>query len=306
MAPVGWFQIGFLPEMLSGGAPIMPLQVGNRRLMAIMAGSEVEIYDGICPHRGASLAHGGRLEGNTVICPFHGYAVALIEGSGHRFSAFRHPVCTMGDLVFVHLGPSKPLDLWECMLGLAATHRIVPGFTMSANVPYSLVTENAFDGAHFAPVHHARAVPVEAHQTTDGRFVGETELTIPPSRWQRTASADGMLRVPLQMSAYGAGVVVSHVGGANPYAVITTATPQTNGVTTIRLSMAFPKDQGKSDRDIDQYMIEQSRRGLELDRTIWSTMDTSSPPQFVESDKAVVAFREYCCPFLNGETNERR
>jgi phenylpropionate dioxygenase-like ring-hydroxylating dioxygenase large terminal subunit len=301
MAPVGWFQVAFLPELRTPATPIVPLQVGDRRLMAIVAGPQVRIYDAACPHRGASLAHGGRLEGDTVICPFHGHAVALGNDSTTPFQARRHPVCIVGDLVFAHLGPSEPLDLPAYLSELVAGHRIVPGFTMSATVPHALVIENAFDGAHFAPVHHARAAAVDAHEATDGRFVGKTVLTIPPSQWQRSTDADRLVRVPLDMSAFGAGVVVSSVGGPHPYTVVTAATPQADGVTTIRLSLAFPKAAGHAAAEMDRYMIQQSQRGLELDCAIWSTLDLKATPQFVESDKAVVAFRAYCRAFLAGE-----
>lgn len=301
MKHLGWFQIAFLSDFALGEDSILPVQVGDLRLMAIRRGSQVEVYDGICPHRGASLAHGGKLEGNFVICPFHGYAVSLTPGSGHQFCARRHVACTIGDLVFVHLGDLEPLNLPNNLSSLFASHRFVPGFALSAKVPHQLVIENAFDGAHFAPVHHARAVPVEAGKTADGLFIGETTLTIPSSRWQRSPDLDGLIRVPLKISAFGAAVVVSHVGGANPYSVITSATPQADGITLIRLSLAFIRSDLETGNDADCYMIEQSRRGLDLDCAIWEKMDSASVPQFVESDKAVKAFRDYTQIFLGAD-----
>lgn len=293
MTPVGWFQVAFLSELASQPNPIVPITVDDRRLMAVLQGGQVEIYDAICPHRGASLAHGGQLDGDAIICPFHGYRIRLQQDAGQPLCTRRHPSWTIGDLVFVHLGDNEPLDLPGALSALFASHRVVSGFTMQVRAPHYLVSENAFDGAHFAPVHHAGAAPVATRRAADGRLVGETTLTIPPSRWQRSADADGMVRVPLQIAAFGAGVVVSNVGGADPYTVITTATPQPDGVTTVRLSLAFPNGATKPDPGADRYMIEQSRRGLQLDCAIWDNMDPRSVPHYVEADAAVVAFRDY-------------
>lgn len=302
MTLTGWFQIAFLSDLSFDATPIIPVQVGDRRLMAILKRSQVEIYDGICPHRGASLAHGGRLDGDTVICPFHGYPISLLAESKSALSVRRHPSLTIGDMVFVHLGGDEPLDLGGRLSALATGHRIVPGFTLPTKVPHHLVTENAFDSAHFAPVHQARVAPVRTRQSADRIFIGETLLTIPPSRWQRSAEADGMVRVPLTISAFGAGLVISDVGGVNPYTVITSATPQTDGMTTIRLSLAFPKNENQNAAETDHYMIQQSRRGLELDCAIWDQLDPTSVPHFVEADAAVIAFRDYIQRFLGGAT----
>jgi phenylpropionate dioxygenase-like ring-hydroxylating dioxygenase large terminal subunit len=37
------------------------------------AAGQLQVFDAFCPHQGAHLGHGGRLEGECLRCPFHGF-----------------------------------------------------------------------------------------------------------------------------------------------------------------------------------------------------------------------------------------
>ena len=37
------------------------------------ASGELQVFDAFCPHQGAHLGHGGRLEDDCLRCPFHGF-----------------------------------------------------------------------------------------------------------------------------------------------------------------------------------------------------------------------------------------
>ncbi|KAG0230421.1 hypothetical protein BGW41_002524 [Actinomortierella wolfii] len=71
--PNGWYK-------LAKSGDVKPGQVisvnGLGRSFAIFRGEEdkqVHILDALCPHLGANIAIGGVVEGNTVMCPFHGW-----------------------------------------------------------------------------------------------------------------------------------------------------------------------------------------------------------------------------------------
>ncbi|MGE7384579.1 Rieske 2Fe-2S domain-containing protein [Streptomyces sp. NPDC004126] len=85
--PEGWF-------VLAPSRDVKPGQVVIRRFM----GEDVVVYRTArgrvratrpyCPHLGAHLGHGGRVAGETIVCPFHGFAfdatgTAVCAGPGY-------------------------------------------------------------------------------------------------------------------------------------------------------------------------------------------------------------------------------
>src|SRR5437899_9141494 len=94
----GWYQVAFVQELQEA---LTPLSLGTRRLMAVKRDGAIGVFDGVCPHRAASLAHGGKLEGNMVQCPFHGYQIALGGNNGESFCVREYPTLVCGGMVFV-------------------------------------------------------------------------------------------------------------------------------------------------------------------------------------------------------------
>jgi phenylpropionate dioxygenase-like ring-hydroxylating dioxygenase large terminal subunit len=292
----GWFQIAFESELAMMNEMLIPVQVGSQRLMLIRESNVLTAYDAVCPHRGASLAHGGQVKRGSVICPFHGLTIELGCCGKSKLEVAEYMVLSVGGLVFVRFGVQPDGGFSERLTGLARDWRLVPGFVMTAQVPHALVIENAFDGLHFPPVHRVLwAMPVQAGETDVGTFVGHTILEVPSSPWQRTTQEDGNVRVPMTATAYGAGVIISEVGGPHPYVVLTTATPNEDSSCTIRLSMGFPKS---ANEDLDTYMIGQARKGLGFDKVIWEHMCHDHSQNLVEGDEAVAAFQHYCRQFI--------
>lgn len=45
----------------------------NRDMVALAASGTVSVFDAYCEHLGAHLGHGGRVDGENIVCPFHGW-----------------------------------------------------------------------------------------------------------------------------------------------------------------------------------------------------------------------------------------
>ena len=45
------------------------------------AAGELRVFDAHCPHLGAHLGHGGKVEGESIRCPFHAWE---FDGPQHR------------------------------------------------------------------------------------------------------------------------------------------------------------------------------------------------------------------------------
>lgn len=292
----GWYQIGF-GEI--GPGPLTPARVGSQRLVLVSdpAGGRLRAFDADCPHRGADLARGTPEDG-VIVCPFHGLRVRLGADAGCKHGVREHEVASVGGSVFVRLDGGADLGLAERLRDLDRRCWIVPGFEMPLRAPHEFVAENAFDGAHFHCVHQVQNHPnVEVATGADGELVGTGVLEVPASAWQKSA-AQGSVAVPITVRAFSPGVVVTDMGGAYPYAMVTTATPSAEGC-MVRLSFAMPRTGGANgpDRRMCDYMIAQARKGLEADRLIWESLNPGHVPQYLAEDGAVIAYRKFCAQF---------
>ena len=70
--PSGWFRAVYGEELAPGA--VKPLSCFGRELVAFREeGGAARVLDAHCPHLGAHLGYGGRVEGDAIRCPFHGW-----------------------------------------------------------------------------------------------------------------------------------------------------------------------------------------------------------------------------------------
>lgn len=114
-----------------------------------------------------------------------------------------------------------------------------------------------------------------------------------------------MLQVPFIARAFSPGIVVSEMGGDDPYWVATTATPTPDGDCVIRLSLAVPATTDSPPSiELCQYLLKQSKAGIEKDRVIWENMSITSPTRLTARDAAIVEFRKFCQRFHEENSHE--
>src|SRR5262245_58084968 len=70
--PSGWFCVGFADELTPGAVRTQPIAGREAVLLRTRAGRAAAV-DPYCPHLGAHLGHGGRVEDEAIRCPFHGF-----------------------------------------------------------------------------------------------------------------------------------------------------------------------------------------------------------------------------------------
>ncbi len=71
--PTGWFMVGWSQEIPAG--TVKPLKYFGRHLVAYRTeAGQLVVADAHCPHLGAHLGHGGKVNGECVECPYHGWA----------------------------------------------------------------------------------------------------------------------------------------------------------------------------------------------------------------------------------------
>lgn len=162
--PRGWFIIGGVDEFAIGD--VKPLKYFGQELVAYRNESnEVIVLDAYCPHMGAHLGYGGKVEGNDLRCPFHAWR---FDDSGQcvEIPYAKHippKACTKKWLTREISGF---VFIWHDPQGNAPTYEIpaMPEFGEEGWTGWNLnrieikthqreIIENVADSAHFLYVH---------------------------------------------------------------------------------------------------------------------------------------------------------
>jgi 3-ketosteroid 9alpha-monooxygenase subunit A len=293
----GWYNVAFEQELTE---PLTPVVVDQRRMMLVRDERGIRAFSADCPHRGAHLAYGGRLENNCVICPFHGYRIGLGEAGQQAYQVREYPVLAVGGLIFVRLSDEQENGLSAFLQGLAEDHVFLPGFTMPVKVAAPLVVENAFDVRHFPIVHNLKVDKVVVRDEGD-ILVIETDIAYPAGPMLQARGITSV-RSHFLARTFSPGIIVTQlIGDQLPYVAITAATPQPDGTCLLRFSLALPsaKYGPRPDEKMCAMLLASSRRGLEDDQAIWEHLSPTAAHRLNPQDRGVIAFQNYCQRFVS-------
>lgn len=217
--PSGWFVVAFSDE-LPAGAVLVRHYFGQDIVLYRTRDGQACAVDPHCPHLGAHLGHGGRVEEDRLRCPFHGWC---FDGHGRcvevpgaarvppRAALRAWPLRERNGTVFVYHDASGAAPGWE--------PPVLPEEEWSRDytVLWTLRThpqevfENTVDTAHLRPVHGAEGTRLLREPAQDGprlqvslRFTASGESIGMPG-----TSNDVALDVTLH--GLGCGVVQTHV-----------------------------------------------------------------------------------------------
>jgi nitrite reductase/ring-hydroxylating ferredoxin subunit/putative sterol carrier protein len=160
--PRGWFVVALSTDVAPG--EVKTVHYFGQDIVLFRAGTgALSALDKTCPHLGAHLG-GGRVEGDCLRCPFHGWA---FDGAGHcvdvpyapkippKAAVRVWPLREQNGVVFVYYDPRGEPPAWS-----------VPpldeeGWTANRTVRWEIrshpqeIAENTVDIAHLRPVHDA-------------------------------------------------------------------------------------------------------------------------------------------------------
>jgi len=296
----GWYQVAFERD-LSG--TLNSVSLGVNRLLLVRINGEVRAFDLYCPHRGADLSVGGRLDAETIVCPFHKFRIGLALGSSCEFSLKEYACFAVGGLVFVRLSPHFDFGFSRFMQEFMLQYTIFPGYTIDIKAPATLIIENGFDETHFLPVHGIRGERFQTRTHSDGKLELTAELILPKLMASNADSEEALPpATPILLTAFSPGLSVLKVDGNRPYTMLLGATPTHDGKSQLRVTVALPKSiyGDRPSMEIVEKLLHASKEGIKSDQVIWENLSSSSQPQFTQTDRAVLKFREFCLTFETG------
>lgn len=168
----GWYMVDWSANLAPG--EVKPLRHFDTDLVLWRpeAGGDAQVMDAICPHLGANIGYGGKVCGEDVVCPFHGWQWSrqgvntLIppKGEGNprvRMKAWHTREIDGIILVWHDVRDAEPTWEWPGVPAFRDTEGFYPIYPYGAHCygeraiqPQSIL-ENIADVEHFPYVHGA-------------------------------------------------------------------------------------------------------------------------------------------------------
>jgi nitrite reductase/ring-hydroxylating ferredoxin subunit len=176
--PSGWFCLGAASEFAR--ETVTTRRIGGRDLVVFhTSDGRLAALDAHCPHLGAHMGKGGRVEGDSIRCPFHGFCfdangTCTKTPYGTKLPHARaraYPVLVLHGIALAYFHPRGIEPTWR-----------PEGADMEGWPPFRLhswrlrghpqeTTENSVDIGHFGVVHGYRKVRERAPTETSGPYL---------------------------------------------------------------------------------------------------------------------------------------
>ena len=311
--PFGWFALARAADLAPGD--VRPLFVFDEHLVLFRTEDGVAHVTGaFCPHLGAHLGHGGRVEGNALVCPFHGWrfdgAGACVGVPYARAMPPRaagaclrsYPVLERNLMIWAwyHPGGIAPLFDLDPVPELDDPDWSAPDcYEWEVATPIQEAGENAVDVAHFVAVHGAAEMP-KAKITLVGHR-RDTQLTCPAP----AINADGTIDLT-RMESFeivtrncGPGMSVqSFVHGVRAV-MLGTVTPITARRMTLRFAFTKPAHLTSQQDMLANALIGEVVRQVEQDIPIWEHKTYHERPMLCDGDGPIAKYRRWFRQFYD-------
>ena len=308
--PFGWFFVSYADELAPG--EVKAIQYFGREWVLFRTESGTpSLVEAHCPHLGAHLGHGGRVDGEMLRCPFHGWAFA-VDGRCRDIPYAKRIPARMDAADAL---PTIPLVernqvLWAWYHPLAEkphfevdTHPEVGDPAWEPLTRYSWrfrsnpqeIAENGVDPAHFRFVHQMDAVPegdtryegVVRRSSVEGPRTAED-----PNGVERTYTS----RVVTVQN--GAGQKWTRLSGLTEILLMVLVTPVTSQEVELRFAFTRRREEaGSFEEALGIQAVESTASGVEDDIEIWKRKRFVSQPLLCDGDGPIPEFRRYFSRF---------
>jgi 3-ketosteroid 9alpha-monooxygenase subunit A len=300
--PDGWFAVCFSDELAAG--ELRRARYFDRELVCLRGADGVaRVFDAYCPHLGAHLGHGGKVEGDGVRCPFHGWR---FDGAGRcaevpyarkippKAKLSRYEVVERNGLVFAwrHAGGAPPG--WEIP---EVAELGSPDWTPPERREWTIqsaaqeMAENTVDPAHFRYVHRTNTVP----ETESAEIRGHVLHVV--SR-NRVSTPRGEQSGRIEIQAHGFGFGWTRFSGIADLLVLTTGSPIDADHTHTRLQFSVKKLlNSDATRGVGRAFIAEIERQFTQDIPIWENKIHLEHPLLVEGEAEIALLRRWARQF---------
>lgn len=294
---IGWFSVARTDELKIG--TVQRVKAFDRELALYRTRSGVAVVqDAFCPHLGAHLGVEGRVVGESIRCPFHGWRfgtdgkcveIPYCDDIPERAEIRTWHVCERNGDIMVWYHPNEEPPAWDVpYVEEFDSDDWSPVQTWEFTIPNHVqnIAENTCDPVHFQFVHRMPTTPPnEITVDDDGRTL---RLVADGSE----AEHPNELRVVMHNP--GLALVRTVYGPGAEMVVYSTAQPVTRDETHMRWTLSVTKDIVDLAGDDVMRGI---KEGIFDDMPIWQHKIYRPKPIFCKNDKSLVGFRKWVRQF---------
>ncbi len=318
--PYGWYFVGYCDELTP--CDVRPLHYFGRDLVLFRnAEGRAGMLDAHCPHLGAHLGHGGKIDGDLIRCAFHGwaydtdgwcrdvpYASSMPPACRREPVIHSYPLTEANGVIWAWYHPHNIAPLFDVEVYPQFTD---PSWATQTRFEWRVainpqeVAENAVDAAHFQFVHGSPAPP-EGHGVYEGHIrrtgtdgIAEVQL------------ADGstqQIKTAVRSVANGAGQKITMLQGVTRVWLMVLITPIETDDAELRFAFTHPQTEAGSPeaaafaQACDRIAGE---TGVIADIPIWNHKIHRERPLLCESEEQIVKFRRWFEQFYVHDANRR-
>ncbi len=287
--PNGWFIVAPSTDVAAGA--ITPLHYFDRDLVLFRtATGHARVTSAYCAHLGSHLGVGGRVAGETIVCPFHGWCYDGASGQCARIPYGAGRIPSQAKVrAYPTLERNGMIWVWFHLEGLEPFYDVPevaefddPEWSDPVTFEFTIRTcaqemaENNHDPVHFKFVHGTDAIP-------------EEEILI-DGTYKRTAGWGGSF----VRETFGLGLGVLRVAGVVTF--FSSVTPIDGDNVHVRWTFLSPREHGP---EAAEKAAREFLAGVSQDVPIWENKRYVERPVLVKEERTILDHREWCQQFYS-------
>lgn len=296
--PSGWFQVAYSDELAAG--QVLPLSYFGKDLVLFRTeDGKPYALDAFCPHLGAHLGYGGKVDHGAIQCPFHGWRISgegkcvgipysdVIPASA-KIAAW--PVREDNGMILLHHSPEGKEPLWE-VPKMPEFHSEAWGPTVKkrwkVRTHIQEILENIVDSAHFRSVHRIIQLP-ETKVEVEGPVLRSRSKT-------KMGTPRGDVDAEITWEAHGMGFGWIRFAGIVETLFVNAITPIDEDSVDLRFSFLQKKEDPAG---VKAALIEEICSQVDEDIPIWENKIYRAQPRLAQGEGTIMIFRKWCRQFL--------
>ncbi|TFH26755.1 MAG: FeS-binding protein [Myxococcales bacterium] len=310
--PNGWFAVAWSKDLVDG--QVLRTRYFDQELVLFRTRSgAIKALDAYCAHLGAHLAEGGRVVGETIRCPFHGwqyggdgrcveipYCKEHAPPSAARVRAW--PICERNQMIFLWHHHAGREPYWEVpvMPEIGDPDWTVPRhFELEVPVHMQDMAENNCDPVHFQFVHGNTGIgPQTVTYGEDGRFM---RVSGPSDR----ETPMGTFRIDLERDSWGLGLSAVRMKGIPDAGLLMFSSTSPIASTQTYSRWLFTVTRNLVDIAGEDF-IEGLSTGVLQDMRIWTHKIHRASPVLCAADTYLAEFRKWVRQFYSDAGSDGR
>ncbi|MCT9126237.1 Rieske 2Fe-2S domain-containing protein [Cupriavidus gilardii] len=299
----GWFQVEYGDALKRGD--VRPVRAfGQEFVLWREHDGTAHLMDAYCRHLGAHLGHGGRVVGNEIQCPFHGWRYdgrgectripyspdASLQSRGMR----RWPTVESNGLILAWWHPQDRPPSYEFPRLPEYGHGEWSRYHRHAwqvQTVWQEIQENIVDSTHFHYLHGVESLAVVDRFEPRGPVLDVNIV-------HQFKTPRGVQRGYIQTTLYGPYLVTVRfrIGDLAEILFVDAITPRETNEVELRFSL-MARLSGIEAPDMSLELVNEAIRQVSQDVPIWNHKAHRPRPSLARGDGPVMKFREWARQF---------